>query len=194
MRAFTVHRPWAWAIAHAGKDVENRNWKHHFAPGTPIAIHAGKKWDAEGAEWISAALDIAVPPEPEHPTGVVAVAKLGECLELATSTSPWAIGEYCWQLTAVRALPTPIAQRGKQGIFSLPPEVVEQLAPPEIQSGDRVEFEDLEYGGGLRTGVVRRRGHPFLGGDRTWIVSPDDGGTPRFLLPNQMKQISFNPQ
>ena len=25
-RALTVHAPWAWAIIHGGKDIENRSW------------------------------------------------------------------------------------------------------------------------------------------------------------------------
>lgn len=26
VKALSVRQPWAWAIVHAGKDVENRNW------------------------------------------------------------------------------------------------------------------------------------------------------------------------
>jgi hypothetical protein len=43
--AISVRQPWAWAIIHAGKDVENRNWQ----PNNPglrkrgrVAIHAAK--------------------------------------------------------------------------------------------------------------------------------------------------------
>jgi hypothetical protein len=45
MRALTVRQPWAWAIPHAGKDVENRTWTNRFVTGT-IAIHAGYGLDS----------------------------------------------------------------------------------------------------------------------------------------------------
>jgi len=41
MKAITIHQPWAWAIIHAGKNIENRTWqtKHRG----PLAIHASKR-------------------------------------------------------------------------------------------------------------------------------------------------------
>lgn len=48
MRIVTVRQPWAWAIVHGGKDVENR--LRNIAGGYrgPIAIHAGKAFDDAG--------------------------------------------------------------------------------------------------------------------------------------------------
>lgn len=48
VRAITVRQPWAWAIAHGGKTVENRSrgTKHR---GT-LLIHAGAAWSDRGAE------------------------------------------------------------------------------------------------------------------------------------------------
>jgi hypothetical protein len=45
MRILTVRQPWAWAIVHAGKDIENRT--RNIAGGYcgPVAIHAGAAWD-----------------------------------------------------------------------------------------------------------------------------------------------------
>jgi hypothetical protein len=48
MRAITVRQPWAWAIVHGGKDVENRTRNIAGAYRGPVAIHAGKTLD-EGA-------------------------------------------------------------------------------------------------------------------------------------------------
>jgi hypothetical protein len=45
MRALTVRQPWAWAIIHGGKDVENRSWTNRYATGL-IAIHAGVGLDS----------------------------------------------------------------------------------------------------------------------------------------------------
>lgn len=46
MKALTVQNPWAWAIIHGGKRVENRTimWKYRG----PVAIHAGSRWSDRG--------------------------------------------------------------------------------------------------------------------------------------------------
>ena len=41
VRAITVRQPWAWAIAHGGKDVENRTRNIAGGYRGPVAIHAG---------------------------------------------------------------------------------------------------------------------------------------------------------
>lgn len=41
MKAITLTAPWAWAVAHAGKDVENRTRRCPSLLGERIAIHAG---------------------------------------------------------------------------------------------------------------------------------------------------------
>jgi len=51
MLAITVQQPWAWAIIHGGKNIENRTrigtWRR--ADGQTIAIHAGQRWSERGA-------------------------------------------------------------------------------------------------------------------------------------------------
>ena len=46
MRGLTVRQPWAWAIVHGGKDVENRTRSLGPYRG-PVAIHAGLVIDHE---------------------------------------------------------------------------------------------------------------------------------------------------
>lgn len=48
MKALTVQQPWAWAIIHGGKTIENRTtlWKYRG----PLAIHAGKRFSNRGAK------------------------------------------------------------------------------------------------------------------------------------------------
>jgi hypothetical protein len=41
MRAITVRQPWAWAIVHGGKNVENRTRNIAGSYRGPVAIHAG---------------------------------------------------------------------------------------------------------------------------------------------------------
>lgn len=46
MRALTIRQPWAWAVIHGGKDVENRSvaWSYRG----PLAVHAGNAWSWTG--------------------------------------------------------------------------------------------------------------------------------------------------
>lgn len=45
MRVLTVRQPWAWAIMHGNKDVENRVRNIAGAYRGPVAIHAAKSGD-----------------------------------------------------------------------------------------------------------------------------------------------------
>lgn len=47
MRVLTVRQPWAWAIMHGGKDVENRSRNLAGDYRGPVAIHAAKSVDME---------------------------------------------------------------------------------------------------------------------------------------------------
>jgi hypothetical protein len=48
MRILTVRQPWAWAIIHGYKDVENRVTNIAGDYTGPMAIHAGLAWDDDG--------------------------------------------------------------------------------------------------------------------------------------------------
>lgn len=85
MKALTLWQPWATAVAHLGKQVENRTW----APpsgliGKPLAIHAGKRVDKESlTELLFQMREGTLPRRPElltasqMPVGhVVAVARV----------------------------------------------------------------------------------------------------------------------
>lgn len=55
MRVLTVQQPWAWAIIHGGKDIENRTqlWSYRG----PLAIHAGARLSERGCDLIPDLLD-----------------------------------------------------------------------------------------------------------------------------------------
>ena len=63
MRVLTVRQPWAWAIIHGGKDVENRVRNLAGDYRGPVAIHAGLAYDSA---WSSRALDDAMRASGEH--------------------------------------------------------------------------------------------------------------------------------
>ena len=125
MPAITLKRPWPYAILHLYKRVENRSWKPPpWLIGRRLAIHAGKTWDAGGAEYIRE-LGHDLPPDnpADHPAGVVvATARLTEAryTEPAEDPDPWAFGPWLWVLSDVRAVIPPIEARGQLGVWRVP--------------------------------------------------------------------------
>ncbi|WP_319498034.1 hypothetical protein [uncultured Cohaesibacter sp.] len=119
--ALSVRQPWAWAIIHAGKDIENRSWQainRGLANRGPIAIHAAKGMSA--AEYISAreymlALGVTCP----HPAELVRSAIIGHVTIadiVSKSDSPWFMGPRGLVLRDPVAC-NPIAASGQLGFF-----------------------------------------------------------------------------
>jgi hypothetical protein len=113
VRAITVKNPWAWAIAHAGKNIENRSRPVSYRG--LLLIHAGATWSDRGAsdERIAAAWgpwhsDGRIPgpchpcPNPDYfRPGVVAIAQLVDvhlqtldCLTDPDRCDPWGEQSY----------------------------------------------------------------------------------------------------
>ena len=46
MKALSIRQPWAWLILHAGKDIENRDWKpriRHCAFAERVSFMQGSR-------------------------------------------------------------------------------------------------------------------------------------------------------
>jgi len=125
MKALTIRQPWAGAIAHQTKRVENRTWKlpakHH---GARILVHAGAKPD----KWA-----IVYGPHLDVYSAVVAVATITGChwSDDGTCCGPWGQdGVYHWTLADVVALDQPVTATGALSFWTPKPEV---LAAVETQ-------------------------------------------------------------
>lgn len=138
VRAITVKQPWAWAIAHGGKTVENRSQGTRYR-GT-LLIHAGKAWSQRG-EYDHRVRDAWRLEHPElagaigifdlHvPAGsVVAVAQLVDSHPDAGCCRPWGESSYTEAggrertdvhhlvLEDVLALERPVPARGALGLW-----------------------------------------------------------------------------
>ena len=117
-RVLTVQQPWAWAIIHGGKDVENRDWK----PARPLVllIHAGLKTDFAAFGFMQ---QLGVEPPV---TSVLAYGAIIGAVTVTgwTETSPsrWASHtRWHWLLSNPGAAQQPIPYRGQTGLFR-PPE------------------------------------------------------------------------
>lgn len=107
VHVLTLKQPWAWAVFHAGKDVENRS------AGTPyrgrLYIHAGVRYDLDA---IDALLQLGYRPPLDMPHGVI-VGHVELVDVVRDSTSRWATpGAMHWILAKPHLLSDPIPHRG----------------------------------------------------------------------------------
>lgn len=123
MRVLTVHQPWAWAIIHGGKDVENRTWKPKLGPmGERIAIHAGRKYDSDALKarhWSVAGLKYPFPLTWSLGAiiGTVLVESWSQGGPLFSEWCDPGEGLYHWHLVDPIPLTVPIPCRGHQGLW-----------------------------------------------------------------------------
>lgn len=147
--ALSVRQPWAWAIIHAGKDVENRSWQavnHGLKQRGRIAIHAAKGLTRDEYEDVAAfmrSIGVICPPAAELARGGI-VGSVEVVDVVRHSDSPWffgprglvlrdprpcafvpaagALGYFAWQPVDGSAVPAPA-----RWMLPQPP----RLAPPE---------------------------------------------------------------
>lgn len=131
MFALSVWQPWAWAILHAGKWVENRTWyPSEKIIGQPIALHASKRQPTPDELNLVRRLAGGLCIEPGQCTlgaivGVVVVTGTVRPHERANPTKPaqWLEpGLVAWKLASPVAI-APIPCRGRQGLWQLAPEI-----------------------------------------------------------------------
>lgn len=119
-RALSLRPAWAWAVAHAGKRIENRTWTTSYRGR--IYIHASTKTpsDDERRELVP----LGMPQRPPS-RAIVACAELVNVLTVdqvhrrwvGENQMRWAIGPFCWMLRDVIVLPEPIPMSGKLGLW-----------------------------------------------------------------------------
>jgi hypothetical protein len=137
VKSLTVRQPWAWAILHAGKNIENRSWAPKAVLPFQIAVHAGahctaSEYDAAlDSIWRDGGPEIYTPLREDLVLGCVVgvVDVIG--VERRNPGSPWWMGPIGWRLANPRPLVEPVPCRGARGLWDLPADVerdvIEQL-------------------------------------------------------------------
>ena len=121
MKVLSVRQPYAWAIIHRGKDVENRTWHSDFRG--MVLIHAGLHWHAVGPGELSRRMGMAVPAELPL-GGIVGMVEIVDCIQ--AHPSPWFEGPWGFVLKNPRPLPfTPC--HGYLEFYDAPPDLLAQL-------------------------------------------------------------------
>lgn len=111
MKALSIRQPWAWAIASGIKPVENRTWATQFRGD--FLIHAGKKIDPEGIQFIKS-LGIALP-ETLQTGGVIGWGTIVSCV--SSNKSKWFFGPFGFIIKNAEPIDF-IPLKGQLGFFN----------------------------------------------------------------------------
>jgi hypothetical protein len=142
IRALSVRQPWAAAIAHLGKTVENRSWPTNHRG--PVAIHASAALDEYADHAVQRICDITGRTPKDvlaHDVrgAIVAIVDITGCHQHtcprhpcdhagAPICAPWADrGQWHWELADTRPLPQPIPARGRLGLWPVPEPIDAQV-------------------------------------------------------------------
>jgi len=123
-KALSIRQPWAWAILHAGKRIENRPRRFNYRG--PICLHASlympKQTDCDDLNSVFCKIDDDHPmiatetwAKGEHRGGIIGTAEIVDCVE--HSDSPWFFGPYGLVLENVQPVEL-IPVKGALGLFN----------------------------------------------------------------------------
>lgn len=121
MKALSILQPWAWAILHLGKDIENRTWRTNVRGR--FLIHTGKGFDTDGYWHLRDTIDDcrgwpAIPDREQFERGgIVGSAVLRDCV--MASESKWFFGPYGFVLQGIKRMVF-LPYRGERGFFEVP--------------------------------------------------------------------------
>jgi len=126
MKALTIRQPWADAIAHQTKRVENRTWKTNYRG--LVLIHAAAAHDPQA---------VIYGPRPDVRSAIIAIAEIDDCHYSGDGQccGPW--GEenvYHWTLANVRTLTEPVPCKGRLGLWTPSEDIVTAVLQPEQEA------------------------------------------------------------
>jgi hypothetical protein len=125
VRALTLKNPWAHAMVHWGKRVENRNWAPKGGTVGRLLIHAGRGWDDLAGPWLGSYGHRAQRSEVVTSAIVAVTSVVSVCdRTVGPDNRPcgcgmWAAnGQFHWRLGDVRVLEEPIpVRKGRLGLW-----------------------------------------------------------------------------
>jgi hypothetical protein len=154
-KGFSLKQPWATIVARGLKPIENRDYPPPRAMmGEVFAIHASKRWDADGTPWIRKTwaghddVEVALGDATLVRSAIVGVARIIGYLKredrlFYTYTAaggrmvadrdhpmlanPWFFGDYGYVLENMRELATPIPCKGALNFWRMPEDVEAEL-------------------------------------------------------------------
>lgn len=149
MKALSLTQPWAEFVASGLKQWETRGWSTPYRG--LLAIHAAKGFPREAREFAEVERALGRVPARIAVGAIVAVVRVAEVRrteEIAPELSTlerlygdYTPGRFAWRLTDLVRLDEPIGARGMLGLWTPPPDVVEQLTAALAAPADTTEDE-----------------------------------------------------
>lgn len=139
--AISVRQPWSWAILHAGKDIENRDWPTKVRGR--VCLHASKGMTRDEYEDCLDTLHAVSLRRPFTPGlalpefegllrgGIVGTVEIAGCV--TDSASPWFFGRYGFVLRNAEPLADFIPVKGALGFFRWR----DQISPPTAKGAPK---------------------------------------------------------
>jgi hypothetical protein len=129
MKALSVRQPWAYAIIHSTKNIENRGWPINYRGD--ILIHAAKTCTKKAyfeAKEFCQGMEVVIPELISLRRGqIIGIVTIVDC-QFSPVASGWGMSEqYHWKLENPRE-ETPIPYIGRLGIFEVPDDLVMEVA------------------------------------------------------------------
>jgi hypothetical protein len=131
MKALSIRPPWAWAILHAAKDIENRTWKTNIRGA--IAVHSSQTMSRSYYDWAieeikKTAPGTKVPPYAEMVRGaIVGLVDIIGCEQ--RTKSKWHIkGNYGFVLANPRVLRQPVPCNGRLSFWEVPDSIARRVS------------------------------------------------------------------
>lgn len=124
MKALSIRQPWVWFILNAGKDVENRDWRHKSNFVGECLLHASSRMsqaEYDVACEFSRGIGVTIPiPDFEALPlgGIVGIVKIIKHVRM--SVSPWFVGPSALVLENPYPLPF-VRGKGALGFFDFEP-------------------------------------------------------------------------
>ena len=123
MKALSIRQPWASLIVNGYKPLENRSWNTKFRG--EFYIHAGKKFDHKGYQWVNDNFpNVDMSLICMNTGGIVGKAMLINVVHdlekrlLTETDEPWFFGEYGFILDNAKPLPF-VPYKGRLGFFEI---------------------------------------------------------------------------
>lgn len=125
-RALSIRQPWADAIIHGTKRVENRTWRRDTGDHALgwVWVHASAGYDKAGDLWMrEQGLHI---PLADVPRGALIGLAHFDLISNGPMgpADPWAFGPWCWCIGEVIALDEPVPCKGALGLWTVPDEAL----------------------------------------------------------------------
>lgn len=119
MKALTVLQPWAWALVHGPKRIENRS--RPISHRGPLVIHAG-----QSRKWVTSVLpDGTAVPERLAFGALIGVVDVIDCVPYAeVADDPFAVGPWCWLVANAQPFARPVPWKGQQNLFRVPAKAI----------------------------------------------------------------------